>query len=240
MGTAADWSPAGKPGVLLIGNSIVMGGNPYDQAQKLGPLLQGLLGSSVTVWPIGVGGWTEVNETIYLERNSDVARSAGFFVWIVMRGGLSQLSSWRGEYVFPSHRPLSAAWYGLRRYLLPYVITPGANELPPQGAPTTQNLKQFESEIATLSVAAGRTVPGILVLYPGEADLREARSGGEWLAERTAIEQLASRYGVKILDLSKQQEWTGDVYRDGTHPTIDGNRLLARIIAAAVRDSYQP
>jgi hypothetical protein len=39
-----------------------------------------------------------VNETVYLERNPDVASNAEFFVWIVLRGGLSQLSQWRGDY----------------------------------------------------------------------------------------------------------------------------------------------
>jgi hypothetical protein len=98
MGTAAMWDPTKRPNLLLIGNSIVMGGNPYQQPEKLGPLVQSELGDRVAVWPIAVGGWTEVNETVYLERNPDVASSAEFFVWIVLRGGLSQLSQWRGDY----------------------------------------------------------------------------------------------------------------------------------------------
>lgn len=56
MGTDTAWSPSGKPDILLIGNSIVMGGNPYDQSEKLGPLLQKKLAGKVAVWPIAAGG----------------------------------------------------------------------------------------------------------------------------------------------------------------------------------------
>lgn len=66
MGTARPWSPDARQDVLLIGNSIVMGGNPYRQADKLGPLLARQLGDHFAVWPIAAGGWTNVNESVYL------------------------------------------------------------------------------------------------------------------------------------------------------------------------------
>ena len=88
MGTARPWNPKQRPNILLIGNSIVMGGNHYDQKQKLGSLLQNNIGDAYTVWPIAAGGWTNVNETVYLKRNPDVAASPRFFVWEYMQGGL--------------------------------------------------------------------------------------------------------------------------------------------------------
>jgi hypothetical protein len=240
MGTAAMWDPTKRPDLLMIGNSIVMGGNPYAQSDKLGALVQRQLGDRVAVWPIAVGGWTEVNETVYLERNPDVASTAGFFVWVVLRGGLSQLAPWRGDYVFPRERPLSATWYVLRRYVVSRFISFNMSELPPQGALTAENLNKFEAMIARLSEAASRPVAGILVLYPGEADLTAARRGNEWLPERAELERIAETYGLRILDLSKRHEWNSAQYRDGTHPTVEGNRLLANIIASTVSETYRP
>jgi lysophospholipase L1-like esterase len=240
MGTAAAWDPTKKPNLLLIGNSIVMGGNPYAQPEKLGPLLQSQLGDGIAVWSIAIGGWTEVNETVYLERNPDVASAAGFFVWVVLGGGLSQLTKWPGDYVFPRERPLSATWYVLRRYAIPRLMAFNVNELPPQGALTTENLNRFEAMVAKLSQASGRPLPGVLVFYPREADLAQALRGNEWLAERPELERIASKYGVRILDISKQHQWTSAQYRDGTHPTVEGNRLLAQIIADAVSETYRP
>jgi hypothetical protein len=240
MGTAAAWDPTKKPNLLLIGNSIVMGGNPYKQPERLGPLVQAELGARVAVWPIAVGGWTEVNEAVYLERNPDVASNAGFFVWVVLRGGLGQLSQWRGDYVFPREQPWSATWYVLRRYVLPRLMSFNMSELPPQGELTPENLNRFERAIATLSQASGRQVPGVLVFYPREADLTSARHGIEWLPERPELERVAAKYGMRILDLSRRHEWNSSQYRDGTHPTVEGNRLLAHIVADTVSEAYRP
>ena len=220
MGIAAAWEPKKKPDLLLIGNSIVMGGNPYAQPEKLGPLLQNQLGDRVAVWPIAVGGWTEVNETVYLERNPDVASNAGFFIWVVLRGGLSQLNRWHSDYVFPRARPFSATWYALCRFVLPRIVPSNMSELPPQGAFTTENLNKFEAMIAKLSQASGRPVPGILVFYPAQADLAAARRGSEWLPERPELERIAAKYGLRILDVSMRHEWSSTEYRDGTHPTL--------------------
>jgi len=240
MGTAVAWEPARKSNLLLIGNSIVMGGNPYAQPEKLGPLVQSQMGDRVAVWPIAVGGWTEVNETVYLERNPDVVSAASFFVWVVLRGGLGQLSQWHSDYVFPRERPLSATWYFLRRYVLPRLMSFNMSELPPLGALTTENLNKFEAMIAKLSKATRRAVPGVLVLYPGETDLTAARRGNEWIPERLELERIAAKYGVRILDLTKRHEWNSTLYRDGTHPTVEGNRLLADIVAVTVSETYRP
>jgi hypothetical protein len=236
MAIAAAWEPTKKPNLLLIGNSIVMSGYPYAQPDKLGPLVQSQLGDRVAVWPIAAGGWTQVNESVYLERNPDVASNAGFFVWVVLRGGLSKLNRWPGHYVYPRERPLFATWYVLRRYVLPRHMS----ALPPQGAWITENSNRFEAMIAKLSQATGRPVPGVLVFYPAKADLAAARRGNEWLAERPELERIAAKYRVRILDISKRPEWNSAQYRDGTHPTVEGNRLLAHIVADTIRDAYRP
>src|ERR1700689_5275657 len=119
MGTSSAWNPTNHVNVLLIGNSIIMGRNPYDQPDKVGPQIQQNLGESYAIWPIAVGGWSNVNETIYLERNEDVVRAADFFVWEYMDGGLSGPSTWRNDYVWPRDRPIWAGWYVFRRYVLP-------------------------------------------------------------------------------------------------------------------------
>src|SRR5579864_1123682 len=79
MGVASAWNPAGHTNILLIGNSIVSGGNPFDQKEKLGPLIQETIGDTYALWPISAGGWTNINEIVYLNRNPDVAKSAQFF-----------------------------------------------------------------------------------------------------------------------------------------------------------------
>jgi hypothetical protein len=233
MPTDVPWNPKlGGANVLVIGNSIIMGGNPYDQKDKLGPLIQGDLGSHYQVWPVAAGGWTNVNESVYLERNRDVIDFANVFVWEYMQGGLSQLTKWNGQYVFPRDRPIWATWYVLRRYVLPRFIRLETSELPPQGVSNPDELKRFENSLARLSARSGGR--GILFLYPRQTDYQAARVGQEWLPERSNIERLADKYRLRIMDLSKHPLWNERYYVDGVHPTVEGNVLLARILASEI------
>jgi hypothetical protein len=237
MGSEDRWTPTRRPNILLIGNSVIMGGNPYDQKDKLGPLIQRGVGERYAVWPIAAGGWTNVNETVYLEKNPDVVRADNFFVWEYMSGGLSQLSEWRGEYVWPSKKPIWATWYVLRRYVLPNFISFNMNELPPTGSLDSSSLANFELEISKLSGATGRKISGIIFFYPDKAQLFAAKNGLEWLPERKILERIAATHGLKIVDVARSPEWNEGLYRDGTHPTAEGNTVLAQILTAAVTDA---
>jgi hypothetical protein len=100
-----------------------MGGNAYDQKDKPESLISKEVGPAYALWPIAPGGWSNVNEVAYLERNLDVVHATNLFVWEYMFGGLHELSRWRGEYLFLSKHPLFASWYVFRRYVLPRFIS---------------------------------------------------------------------------------------------------------------------
>jgi hypothetical protein len=61
MGVAAAWQPSERTDILLIGNSVVSGGNAYDQPEKLTSRLQEKLGQHCAAWPVAAGGWATVN-----------------------------------------------------------------------------------------------------------------------------------------------------------------------------------
>ena len=239
MGVSRNWSPSENTNILLIGNSIVMGGNPYDQTEKLGPLIQAKLGAKANVWPIAAGGWTNVNETVYLDQNPDVVKANSFFVWEYMHGGLSQLSVNRGQYVFPNTKPLYATWYVLRRYVIPKFIDLNMNELPPSGALQKENLIAFENQVKALSAASGKNTPGILFFYPGKAEYESFKQGVDYVSDRSELMQIASRYHLKVVDIAKSPEWSEAQYREGTHPTAEGNKVLANILTAAIEEGLQ-
>jgi len=111
------------------------------------------------------------------------------------------------------------------------------NELPPAGAPNAVNLARFEATLANLSKATGRVQPGILFLYPRREQLQMAHDGLEWLPERQVLERLSEKYGLKLVDMSTYPAWTAEMYREGTHPTVAGNRVLADILSAAILNS---
>lgn len=240
MGTPSPWNPARRPDILLIGNSIVMGGNPFDQKEKLGPLILQRIGEAYAVWPIAAGGWTNVNEMVYLDRNPDVAASARYFVWEYMRGGLSALAQWKSDYVFPRERPLWASWYAFRRYIWPHLYHEHMSELPPVGAPNPEQVKRFAGAVAGLCHRTKPACAGILFLYPVKTELLLARQEQEWLKERTELERIAQANGLPVVDISKRAEWNESLYReDGVHPTVEGNVALAAILSGAIQEGLQ-
>jgi hypothetical protein len=234
MPTDVPWNSTLAPNLLLLGNSIVQGGNPIDQRERLASYLQRDLKSSFQVWPIAIGGWSNVNEVMYLERNADVAASCNFFIWEYMAGGLSELSKSRGDLLTPTHPPWFASWYVTRRYILPRYFDFGDSELPPTGLPNPENLAMLEAMAGRLSAHSRFAVHGIIFLYPESDRLELARLGREWLPERPQIEALAQRHNLLVIDIAQQRDWNQTLYRDAVHPSAEGNRVLGQILAEAV------
>lgn len=231
-----NWDHDKHKNILLIGNSIVMGGNPFRQQDKLTQRLQEKLGEPPVVWPIANGGWTEVNEMVYLDRHPEVVAAADYVAWEFGAGGLSRATPWAGEYVFPSHRPIYATWYVLRRYVLPNLTAFfRGSELPVTGEPDAKNLQSFDRHMQALAAATHRSHPGIIWLFPSAEQLVEARNHREWLPERAQISRIAAENGLRIVDISTFGEWDRGLYRaDGVHPTVEGNAVLASILSSEI------
>ncbi|MGD1037699.1 MAG: SGNH/GDSL hydrolase family protein [Roseiarcus sp.] len=232
MPIARNWDPSLHPNILLIGNSIVMGGNPYRQQDKLVARIQKLLGERPVVWPIAVGGWTQLNEMAYLARHPEIATDADYIAWEYMGGGLSRATPWFGEYVFPTRKPVYATWYFLRRYVLPRIFGSFVvNELPVTGSAQDVNVAKFDAAVA--EITRGATRRGMIWLYPTAAQLEEARARKEWLPERPQIEKIANKYGLRIVDIASKPEWNAALYRDGgVHPSVEGNEVLGSILVS--------
>jgi hypothetical protein len=238
MPTEKAWEPTKPMNIVVIGNSIIMGGNPLDQKDKLIPQIEKDLGSRYSVWPVGIGGWTNVNEMAYLARNPDVVKSTNFFIWEYMPGGLSGLSEWRGDYVFPKERPVWATWYAFRRYMLPRIFSLNMSELPPPIRKVNDRyLANFDAQVAALAKSAGLKHPGMIFLYPEKKDLLMARHSTEWLPERKDLEAISRKYGLALVDVAQNSAWTDSLYRDGVHPSAWGNVVLAKIISDATRET---
>jgi hypothetical protein len=229
-----DFQPNEAIDVPVIGNSIIMGGNAYDQKDKVAPLMQKALGSGFNVWPVAVGGWSNVNQAVYLQRNPEVVKNSDLFIWEVMYGGFSAAAQWRSEYVFPTKAPASALWYVARRYVLPKFINFEMSELPPTGPANHNNISLIETEIQKLTSASGKKHPGVLFLYPNREQLLAAQAGKEWLPERSEVLSLATKYNLMVIDIAKDPKWTTAKYKEGTHPTVDGNQYIATTLSKAL------
>jgi hypothetical protein len=97
MGTG-EFKPGPGRDVLLVGDSLVYGGNSYRQAER-------------QVWPIGAGSWSMHNELTWLMQHLDVVRQVDNVVFVPNSSDLEDSgSSWRCESTHPTHAPVSVLW----------------------------------------------------------------------------------------------------------------------------------
>lgn len=233
MGTERPWSADSRPNVLLVGNSIVMGGNTYDQPTKVGPLLQSMLGPGCQVWPVAAGGWSTVNEMRFLQAHSDVAAAAEVVVWELMAGQMESVHAWRDSTQHPTRRPWWATGHVARKVMVQrfgWAVSPSAVA----SGNAYLHFAEFERLLARWAVAAPAPPAGMLVLYPDQQQLEQARQGREWMEERLRLEQMALRLGLLVVDVARDSRWTSALYKDGVHPTVEGNRVLATLLAEAL------
>jgi lysophospholipase L1-like esterase len=95
-------------------------------------------------------------------------------------------------------------------------------------------MAQFEKLVSQLSAASGAKTPGILFLYPGKDEYIGSKNGADYVPDRKELQRIAENYGLKIVDIAQRPEWNLSLYREGTHPTVEGNNVLADILAKSV------
>ena len=59
--------------LLLVGDSLVLGGNPLAERERLGPQLEKLTGWQV--WPISAGSWAMQNELTYMRQHPAILKN---------------------------------------------------------------------------------------------------------------------------------------------------------------------
>lgn len=214
MGVAAPFRPT-PDGVLLLGDSVVMGGDPLNQPDKLGPRLQDALGRPV--WPIAAGSWALQNELEELRLQPDFAR-LGAIVVVSNSEDFGAPSVWRSQLDHPTHRPLSALAFAATKYLFHPEEPRDAPWTPADEAVWRASLQRF------LAGYHGRV---LWVLHPLRGEVGRPIPAFDPLRR-----VLAGR--VQVLDMAADRGWSQGDYRDRIHPNAQGDRLLAAAIAHAL------
>ncbi|PZP34345.1 MAG: hypothetical protein DI603_05130 [Roseateles depolymerans] len=219
--SAPPFRPSPQGNLLLIGDSIVWGGNPYAAHERLGAQLQAL--TPTKVWPIAAGSWGLQNELTYLNQYPEVVQQVDQIVFVSNSGDFDRPSSWTCEMTHPRERPRVAMLYLLQKYVFK---TPCPAEPPPGLAVTPRDPLQMLAEFA-------REHPGKplkFVLYPDREEcelpaLRQTR------LERFKPLLLASG-ATEVHSLGEFAGWKNcaSIYKDGIHPLPEGFGLLATFI----------
>lgn len=229
MGTRSNWTD-GADDLLLVGDSIVWGGNSYAENDRLGPNLQRLIDDqklSKRVWPISAGSWAVVNETNWLHANPDVFSSAETIVFIFNSKDFGAPSSWADPFTHPREHPYSALAYLAQKY----VVESGERTTPePLRVPSIDPV----AALADVVSSCGCTVH--IWLYPTKDEFLAPDSAGKALEDgfKPFIGQLGA--SAKIHRVSEITGWAPTLYKDDIHPTPEGMRILAGAIAKSLNE----
>ena len=223
MGTPVPFVPGPGLDVLLVGDSIVWGGNPYKAQERLAPQLQ--VATDAQVWPISAGSWSLVNQLNYLEDRPAVVAGSDRIVFILNQADFGAPSSWQNPLTHPRKPPRLALQYYVQKYLLKTQPPPTPAELV---VPAEEPFAKLAAFLAECECEAD------FWIYPTKAQLL-GTDAGPTAAEMRA--DMITRAGVEPEHVRLVQDisgWSADLYKDAIHPTPDGFGVLAQGIAATL------
>lgn len=227
MGTPRLFSEQRSGDVLLIGDSIVLGGNTMDHSAKLGPVLTELQGRMY--WPVSAGSWALINEIRYLQQHPEVLIKFNHFEFVVNSADFGQASSWACETTHPRSHPNFALGYLIQKYLIkrePCGTTPDALKVPP--AVWQDELRKL---MDTPAVRGKRVT---IWLYPTRDESKETSQRTSGLESRAlALSNAMSSVSHRIYSLARHPRWREVQYADDIHPTAQGIKTMAEIMSSS-------
>lgn len=220
-----------RPYIMLVGDSVVYGGNPIDYEDRIGFKLEKEISQHVYIG--GLGGWSLYNEMKFINKNLNVAKNANLLVIQYDNGDLSGLAKVSpGNGLHPLTKPVSANYYYFNKYIYPKIANKVTlSELPPipEKAISRGN---WEQELLKIANSINGKI--LFILYP---DKQAFLDGKLWEEQTHDIKKFLETNSDKFsyIDMSKDPAWNPELYRDGIHPNIEGNQLVATAIAKYIK-----
>lgn len=225
---AGPFNPDSKRfNLLLIGDSLVLGGNPLAEPERLGPQLEKLTGWQV--WPISAGSWAMQNELTYMCQHPTVLEKMDAIVIVSNSGDFDVPSSWASDLTHPLHHPFPALIYLARKYVF-------QSSTPPQVKPEMQvELRDWQHDLYALSQKFKK--PIYIFMYPNSAEFHDVLKRQRQLDSKVPLIQAQFGDAAKIYKVANDTHWNETLYRDDIHPSGNGNLVLAEILQRDICES---
>lgn len=226
FGNAEPWTSSGK-NCLLVGDSVVHGGNLVDHSRRIGTLAAKKWGH--TVWVVSAGGWNLLNELEFLRLHPNQVKAANCIVFVLNNGDFGKAGSW-DPVPFPTSKPSLATPYFIKRYIAPHF-----SDLPQIDTSVDRASEERWSYLLDDFLENYRG-PVTFVLYPNKQALLDKQL---WEKNTSIIRSYVGRHRdrIHIYDLRSAGSLRTGFYRDEIHPNPIGNEFIAEVISDVCRES---
>ena len=202
--------------VLVVGDSIVFGGNALDQSERVGEQLDALF-ETRNVYAIADGSWTFKNSVNYLASRKDDLLQLQDIVFVLNSPDFeAPPSSWRCMSFHPTVPPSSAAYFAYRKFFSPQCLEQSPPELTVPDFDVDAKLNQLVEEFKNSRFS--------ILLYQNKA---------EWQSG-TSLRDLIGGGLSKKIDIYERTDfpemWNEGFYFDGIHANAEGAAALAGIL----------
>ena len=229
--------------VMVIGDSIINGGNPTDQSNLattlLGPMLSARLNRSVVVGNISAGSWGPLNELAYVQKYG--LFDADVVAIVLSSHDVADVPTF-GPLAGETEKPICALAEGLRRYSFGDLLNRLKGVPPPDPAAPVPTPATLPADDVRRSLAALRELismarsKGAKVVVFQHLEQREAQGTPDegYVLLKSAVEES----GVPVVPLGPvfalQLKTGPSPYRDTIHPNELGQKLLAGAMEKAI------
>jgi len=206
--------------VLLVGDSVIFGGNPLSQQQRVGAQLDTLLSNS-TSYAIADGRWSFKNGLNYIEQNLEEIKGTETIIFVLNSDDFNAPSSWRCMSDHPTEKPYSHLLFSIRKYFSPIC----ENETPSHlVVPDYEYIDKFRLIKSALSETRF-----IVFLYQNKSEFSAS------ITLRSLLDSQVLQYAEVFELVDYADMWDLNYYSDSIHPNADGAAALARILNEALR-----
>jgi len=231
--------------ILFFGDSILNGGHMTDQdclaTEVVKRVLQARLQRPVAVGNVSAGSWGPKNCLEYAKRFG--LFGADVVVLVVSSHDHADNPTYLPvagtSAIYPARKPPCALYEAITRYLPMYLPRGGAKEKPEGSAVDEQSIKvamDATRELIQLAFSAGAQV-----VLAQHLTLDEVKNHPE--EGHTAFVTLCHEFGLTPLQLgpgfAEALNRGADPYRDGGHPNVLGQKIIADQLIEAVCESLQ-